>query len=89
LAAKNSQPIAMNVYGFGRAFAEGISVRRFWKGESTMTNARKMLLETLAGHIALLQSSHPEKANTIVAKRAEQYVKSSLKICSRPKRLAA
>jgi hypothetical protein len=55
-----------------------------------MTEARKMLMESLAGHLALLQSSHPRKANTLVAKRAKQCVSYSLRICSQtPRRRAA
>ena len=53
-----------------------------------MTDARKMLLETLAGHIALLQINYPRKAATAVAKKAEQYVKLALR-CPPPKRMAA
>jgi hypothetical protein len=47
--------------------------------EQTMTQAQRLLLETLAGHMALLQSAHPRKANTVCAKRARLYVRSMLR----------
>jgi hypothetical protein len=36
-------------------------------------------METLAGHIALLQASYPQKARSPVAKRAKQCVMMSLR----------
>jgi hypothetical protein len=39
-----------------------------------ITPERKMLMETLAGHMALLRESHPKKASSVVAKRARQCV---------------
>jgi hypothetical protein len=54
-----------------------------------MTNARKMLMETLAGHLSLLQTTYPRKANSIVAKRAKQCVTHSLRICNQTQRRRA
>jgi hypothetical protein len=56
-----------------------------------MTNARKMLMETLAGHLALLQTNYPRKAASPVAKRVKQCVNYSLRIHSdaAPRRQAA
>ena len=51
-----------------------------------MTPARRMLMETLAGHIALLQQSHPKKARTAVAKKAKQCISLHLR---QSRRLAA
>jgi hypothetical protein len=53
-----------------------------------MTDARKMLLETLAGHIALLHTKDPQKAATPVVKETERYVKMALRMPP-PRRLAA
>ena len=44
-----------------------------------MTDGRRMLLETLAGHFALLKTAHPRKARTATAKKAHTYIVKSLK----------
>ncbi len=44
-----------------------------------MTHGRKMLLETLAGHIALLESVNPRKASSPVARKTRRYIKACLK----------
>lgn len=44
-----------------------------------MTDGRRMLLETLAGHFALLKSAHPRKAATATAKKAQRYIVKSLR----------
>ena len=49
-----------------------------------MTTAQRMLLETLAGHLALLQHADPRKANSATARRAKKYV--SLKLRSEKQR---
>jgi hypothetical protein len=55
-----------------------------------MTTAQRMLLETLSGHIALLQATHPRKANSATAKRARLYVQSKLRTAGQARpRLAA
>jgi hypothetical protein len=54
-----------------------------------MTTAQRLLLETLAGHMALLQTTHPRKANTITAKRARLYVQAKLRSAAPRQRLAA
>ena len=43
-----------------------------------MTDGRRMLLETLAGHLELLKSAHPRKAATLTARRTQRYVALSL-----------
>jgi len=54
-----------------------------------MTAAQRMLLETLSGHIALLQSTYPRKANSATAKRARKYVQMKLRATPTRPRLAA
>lgn len=44
-----------------------------------MTNGQKLLLETLAGHFAWLESTHPRKAHRTVARRAKKCVQQSLR----------
>ena len=62
-------------------------------GRPNMTTAQRLLLETLTGHFALLQSTHPRKANSATAKRARKYVQMKLRgmqgRSSGPTRLAA
>ncbi len=53
-----------------------------------MTDSRRMLLETLAGHFALLKSAHPRKAASATAKRAQRYVQKNLRE-NAPRRRAA
>ncbi len=53
-----------------------------------MTDGRRMLLETLAGHFALLKDAHPRKAKTETAKRAHRYISKSLRETSARKRAA-
>jgi hypothetical protein len=48
-----------------------------------MTDGRRMLLETLAGHFALLKTAHPRKARTATAKKAHTYIVKSLKDSAR------
>ncbi len=54
-----------------------------------MTPARKMLLESLSGHLALLAATHPKKAATPVARRAALHVRQSLRIHRSPEKAAA
>ena len=44
-----------------------------------ISGPRRLLMETLMGHMALLQASHPSKAKTSVARKARQCVMMSLK----------
>ena len=44
-----------------------------------LTGSRRLLMETLAGHMALLQASYPRKAKSAVAKKAKQCVMMSLR----------
>ena len=44
-----------------------------------MSDSRRQLLESLAGHLELLKSSHPQKAATQTARRAQRYVMQSLR----------
>ena len=44
-----------------------------------MTAARKMLLETLAGHFAWLKDAHPQKAVSPAARRASRCVRLRLR----------
>ena len=54
-----------------------------------MTESRKLLLETLVGHFALLASTYPRKANSQTARRAKRYVQTTLRACQSPTRRAA
>ena len=53
-----------------------------------MTDGRRMLLETLAGHFALLKTAHPRKAKTATAKKAHNYIVKSLRETGSRKRAA-
>jgi hypothetical protein len=61
---------------------------RLEKG-SELTLGQKLLLETLAGHIALLESTHPRKAKCAATRRAKQCVMSRLRECNSRTRMAA
>jgi len=54
-----------------------------------MTHSRRLLLETLAGHVAWLEEAHPRKAASARVKRVKRAVLSTLRQCSTQKRLAA
>jgi hypothetical protein len=53
-----------------------------------MSDGRRMLLETLSGHLALLKTAHPRKAATATAQRAQRYVQKSLRETSSRRRAA-
>jgi hypothetical protein len=53
-----------------------------------MTPARKLLLQTLVGHFAWLESAHPRKAASPVARKAHRFAKQSLRKME-PRRMAA
>ena len=53
-----------------------------------MTDGRRMLLETLAGHFSLLKAAHPRKAATQTAKKAQRYISKSLRETGGRKRAA-
>ena len=57
-------------------------------GAMTMSDGRRMLLETLSGHLALLKAAHPRKAATPTAKRAQRAVQMCLRQ-SEPRKRAA
>ena len=54
-----------------------------------MTDGRRMLLESLSGHLALLKAAHPRKAATTTAKRAQRAVALSLRENQPPRKRAA
>lgn len=55
-----------------------------------MSTAQKLLLETLAGHFALLESNCPRKAASPKVKKAKECVIRRLKLCEKaPLRRAA
>lgn len=54
-----------------------------------MTHSKKLLLETLAGHFALLEEAYPRKAATRTAKRAKRAVLATLRPRHHAKLLAA
>jgi hypothetical protein len=60
-----------------------------FKKESDMTASQKLLLETLAGHFAWLESAHPRKAHSAAARKAKQCVNLRLRICNTRQRMAA
>ena len=53
-----------------------------------MTDGRRLLLETLAGHFSLLKAAHPRKAATQTAKKAQRYISKSLRETTQRKRAA-
>jgi hypothetical protein len=53
-----------------------------------LTDGRRMLLESLAGHLELLKSSHPRKAASSTARKVQRYVTQSLRPASYRKRAA-
>jgi len=55
---------------------------------ANMTDGRRLLLETLSGHLALLKAAHPRKAATITAKRAQRAITLCLR-SSQPRKRAA
>jgi hypothetical protein len=55
-----------------------------------MSIGRKLLLESLVGHFALLEAAYPRKASMPVARKARRYAKLTLKQYEAPaKRIAA
>ena len=42
--------------------------------------SRHLLMQSILGHMALLQEKHPKKANSAVVKKAKAAVKLSLKM---------
>jgi hypothetical protein len=55
-----------------------------------MTDGRRMLLETLSGHLALLKAAHPRKAASATAKKAQRAVTLCLRAESQqPRKRAA
>ncbi len=40
--------------------------------------SRHLLLQSILGHLSLLEQKHPRKAASLVARRAKRYVKMSL-----------
>ena len=53
-----------------------------------LTDGRRMLLETLAGHLELLKSSHPRKAASSTARQVQRFVTQSLRPHAMRKRAA-
>jgi hypothetical protein len=53
-----------------------------------MSDGRRMLLESLTGHLELLKAAHPQKAATTCAKKAQRYLSQSLRINTPRKRAA-
>jgi hypothetical protein len=56
---------------------------------SEITQGHRLLLETLAGHIALLESAYPRKAKLAATRRAKQCIQSRLRHCTSRPRIAA
>ena len=54
-----------------------------------MSDGRRMLLETLSGHLALLKAAHPRKAATATAKKAQRAVSLCLREYQQPRKRAA
>ena len=53
-----------------------------------LTDGRRMLLETLAGHLELLKSNHPRKAASSTARQVQRFVAQSLRPGTMRKRAA-
>ena len=58
-------------------------------GAMDMSDGRRMLLETLSGHFALLKHANPRKAASATAVRAQRYVESHLRTSPPPRKRAA
>ena len=56
--------------------------------EARMTDGRRMLLESLTGHLELLRAAYPRKAATATAKKAQRYLAQSLRCTTTRKRAA-
>ena len=56
--------------------------------DARMTDGRRLLLETLTGHLELLKANYPRKAASATAKKAQRYLAQSLRI-SVPRKRAA
>ena len=56
--------------------------------DSRMSDGRRMLLESLTGHLELLKAAYPQKAATNCAKKTQRYVTQSLRISTPRKRAA-
>jgi hypothetical protein len=54
-----------------------------------LTDGRRMLLETLAGHLELLKSNHPRKAASSTARQVQRFVTQSLRPATHVRRRAA
>ena len=54
-----------------------------------VTPGQRLLLETLAGHFAWLESAHPRKARSATVRKARQSVVATLRMCNTRVRLAA
>jgi hypothetical protein len=54
-----------------------------------MTLGRKQLIESLKGHLALLEKVSPKKAASPVARRTHRYVRSALRACGKQSRFLA
>lgn len=63
-------------------------MNHFTKG-SEITLGHRLLLETLAGHIALLESAYPRKAKSAATRRAKQCIMMRLRHCNSRTRAAA
>jgi hypothetical protein len=66
----------IQVWMFNSAHESGLK-------ETEMSIAQKLLLETLAGHFALLEANCPKKAQTQRAKKAKECVMRRLRQCER------
>lgn len=51
---------------------------KWYSGKGHPAMRRQMLLQSILGHLALLEEKHPRKAATPVARRAKRYVTHSL-----------
>lgn len=56
--------------------------------DARMTDGRRMLLESLTGHLELLKAAYPRKAEMPAAKKAQRYLAQSLRISTPRKRAA-
>ena len=57
--------------------------------DARMTDGRRMLLESLTGHLELLKANYPQKAATATAKKAQRYLLQSLRCATTTRKRAA
>ena len=69
--------------------ARRLTSRSLTVKELAMTLSRKLLMETLVGHFAWLQATHPDKAASPLARKARRHARTTLRKFGAHERRAA